>query len=219
MRKSVYETLPSIAHRSLNEKVYEMIQQAILEEKIKPGEKLNVVALAEKFEVSRTPVTWALHKLAFEGIVQIYERRKTCVITLTPEMVEQTFDLRRVLEVYAAEKIIRLATEDQIHSLESLIKLMEESNEYIKFLEADRLFHETFVDIANNKRLSEMYRSLHSHSQVILRYYSCSDKRREETFWEHQEIVELMKKRQYPELVRCLENHINTVKNYLIGVI
>lgn len=216
--KISYELLPSIRYKSLTEEVYVMLKQAILEKKLKPGEKLDVSALARKFQVSRTPVTLALQRLAFEGLIEIFERKKTCVANLTPEMIEQTFDLRRVLETYAAERAVQLATSEQIESLRSLVTAMENTTDYARFLETDRMFHETFVDLAKNRRLSEMYRSLNVHSQVILVYYLRLDKRTGATANEHRRIVDFLEKRQLAELCESIRSHIETVKaNLTVG--
>lgn len=208
--------LSSIPNSSLTEKVYQMLRQAILERKIQPGEKLNLDALAKTFNTSRTPVTYALKRLAFEGLVEIKERKKTSVINLTPEMIQETFDLRRVLEVYAAEQAVKFVTGEEISSLRDLAAEMEREADYSKFLDQDRRFHENFIDIARNNKLTAIYRSLHVHSQVMIECYLRPDKRIEATLIEHQRMIELLEKRELEPLIELIKDHIELVKGNLL---
>lgn len=216
MSEPLYDMWSSIPNSSLTEKVYQNLRRAILERKISPGEKLNPGALAKAFNTSRTPVTYALKRLAFEGLVEIKERKKTSVINLTPEMIEQTFDLRRVLEVYAAEQAMKYVTEAEIGSLRELAAEMEKETDYSMFLDQDRRFHESFINIARNKKLTTIYQGLHIHSQVIIECYLRPDKRIADTLTEHHRMIELLEKRELQPLIDLIRDHIELVKGNLL---
>lgn len=216
MAEPLYDMLSSIPNSSLTDKVYQMLRQAILERKLLPGEKLNLDALAKTFNTSRTPVTYALKRLAFEGLVEIKERKKTSVINLTPEMIQETCDLRRVLEVYAAEQAVKFVTKEELSSLRDLAVAMERETDYSKFLDLDRRFHESFIQIARNKKLNTIYQSLHVHSQVMFECYLRPDKRIEATLIEHRKMIELLEKRQLQPLIELIKDHIELVKGNLL---
>ncbi|MCK0096714.1 GntR family transcriptional regulator [Yoonia sp. F2084L] len=63
--------------------VYERMRDEIMWMQIEPGSALDEVALASKYEVSRTPIREALLLLANEGFVQFLQNRTTIVAPLT----------------------------------------------------------------------------------------------------------------------------------------
>src|SRR6202140_2242262 len=102
--------------------VYQAMRQAIVSCVIKPGERLNVEELAEKFGVSLTPVRGALQQLATEGLVEIRPRSGTFVASLTAQDVEETFQLRGALECLAAEEGLRNISPQQLRRLKELVR-------------------------------------------------------------------------------------------------
>ncbi len=76
--------------------VYDRLRDDILWLRLEPGSALDEVALAERFEVSRTPVREALVMLAGEGLVQFLPNRTTIV---APMLLNNTGDYVDVLLV------------------------------------------------------------------------------------------------------------------------
>jgi len=63
----------------LNEQVYNYIKEKIINDELKPNEKIDVTLLAKKLNVSRTPVTAALSRLQHDGYVTILPQSGTFV--------------------------------------------------------------------------------------------------------------------------------------------
>src|SRR5436305_10192799 len=101
--------------------VYQAMRQAIVTCAIKPGERLNVEELAEKFGVSLTPVRGAIQQLATEGLIEIRPRSGTFVANLNHQEVDETFKIRCALECLAAEEAIHRFTQDQVRRLKELL--------------------------------------------------------------------------------------------------
>ena len=59
--------------------IYESLKQAIVDLTLEPGAPLDEVTLAERFDMSRTPVREALVRLAAEGLVTQLPNRNTIV--------------------------------------------------------------------------------------------------------------------------------------------
>lgn len=83
--------------------VYLGIRRAIVEGRYPPGTRLIEQRLAEEFDVSRTPVREALHRLQTEGLVIVERNRGAQVRALTEEEISDLYDVRARLESYAAE--------------------------------------------------------------------------------------------------------------------
>ncbi len=54
----------------LRERVYVLLQQAIVTGELLPGQRVRDMEIAEQFGVSRTPVREALQRLEDEGLVE-----------------------------------------------------------------------------------------------------------------------------------------------------
>lgn len=83
---------------SRSEWVEDQLRRALLSGDLRPGERLLTAQLAERFQVSPTPLREALHRLSGEGLVEFVPQRGARVTDLSPtENVELTF-LRELLE-------------------------------------------------------------------------------------------------------------------------
>src|SRR5215211_7468844 len=80
-------------------RVREEIQRAIVTGALAPGERLTAEALAHRFGTSRTPIREALLSLEAEGLVELYE-------------------LRAVIEPYAAARAAERIGPDTLAALD-----------------------------------------------------------------------------------------------------
>jgi DNA-binding GntR family transcriptional regulator len=62
-------------YKPLREMVFESLREAIILGRLKPGERLMEIQLAEEMGVSRTPVREAIRKLELEGFVVMVPRK------------------------------------------------------------------------------------------------------------------------------------------------
>lgn len=82
-------------------RVYEQIRRAILSNELKPGDILNEVDLAQRFNSSKTPTREALIVLAHENYIEPMPRVGYIVTKTTIQDIRETFHLRIILEVDA----------------------------------------------------------------------------------------------------------------------
>lgn len=78
--------------------IAERVVEAILAQKLAPGERLGEQALAENFSVSRTMVREALMQLQARGFVEVQSRRGWYVVEPSAEEARDAFSARRVVE-------------------------------------------------------------------------------------------------------------------------
>ena len=60
-----------VRHGDNSLRVYDALRQRIATRQYAPGERLTEAEIAQEFEISRTPVRQALHRLAVEGLVEV----------------------------------------------------------------------------------------------------------------------------------------------------
>ncbi|NHM33728.1 GntR family transcriptional regulator [Neobacillus terrae] len=102
---------------------YETIRTWIIRGNLKPGQRLLETQLAEQLGMSRTPVREALRRLEIEGLIQFAPNKGAVVKKYTQEELNYIFNLRVLLEGYAAEQA---ALNRKEHHCEEIASLNEE---------------------------------------------------------------------------------------------
>ena len=113
-----------IQRRRATDEVYDAMRQAILTRVFKPGQRLLIDEISRKLGVSLTPVRHAIQQLATEGLVAIHPRSGTYVTAVSPEDIEETFEIRCALESLAAERAISRITSEAVDRLRDLLTVL-----------------------------------------------------------------------------------------------
>lgn len=135
----------------------------VVEGRLAPGQELNSVDLATRFETSRTPVREALLRLESEGIVTSRPRRRTEVFKPTLAQVRDIYHLRAHLHILVSELVVERASDEQIAVLESWQEVCasdvrnEDNNAYFWHNIAAR---NAELHFSANQELERMLRSL-----------------------------------------------------------
>jgi len=217
--------LARISRERAVDAVYKALRQAILGSLIRSGERLNVEELARKLGVSLTPVRHAIQQLATEGLVEVRPRGGTFVASLTPQDVEETFDLRCALECLAAERAMRRITPQDLRHLgqilESLRMPVRTEEDQKNHERANVEFHMVLIRAAGNRRLLEMYEALNAHIKIARIHASDADwpTRLQEEQSEHEAIVSALENKRTAELVQALRKHIYRARDSLMAAI
>ncbi len=122
--------------------------------RLSPGEKIVEVQWAKKLGISQTSVREALNILTAEGFVQKGSGRTAQVTQLTDEDVIHSYELRAVLEGYAAR--IVAAIKSDLAPLEQALEDMRSAvqcNNMRAFYERDLHFHVLMAEMTGNKML------------------------------------------------------------------
>ncbi|MEW1717971.1 GntR family transcriptional regulator [Streptomyces sp. NPDC093109] len=141
---------------AVRERVLAALRQDIIAGRLRPGDRLVERELAERFEVSRVPVREAVRALVAEGFVLFETPRRAVVRRLTVTDVDELFELREALEVYAAGRAAERAGRD---GLAGLAEVLERAAEATRTRDAERitdlntLFHDRVLAMAGNSLL------------------------------------------------------------------
>lgn len=84
--------------------VADELRRAIMAHDFKPGQKLSVVALAERYSVSQTPLREAFARLAGEGWVDHIPQRGVRVADISIRDMLEIYELREMLEPLAIRR-------------------------------------------------------------------------------------------------------------------
>jgi len=196
---------------SINEKIYNLIKQRIINYEFPPGHKITVKKLQDELGVSNSPIKDALFRLVGEELVEITSRRGTFVKDVTVQDVIEIDETRTIIETGAVELSVKKITDQEIENLEKLYQatLMEgEEFDYKIFMERDNSFHLAIVEMAGNQRLVNIFKRLNGHMQVVrFRYARKPKKKLSWTDSDHKEILNAIKARDTDRIRRCIIEH------------
>ncbi len=151
--------------------IYEELRQRILTLKLKPGEPLDEISLAEQFGLSRSPVRDALARLVSEGLVTSLPNRTTIVtpfeIAEFPNYVAALDLVQRAVTRFAAlnrtdadmEKI-RQANEKYLEAIRA--------GDFQAMSELNKAFHLEIATAGRNPYFLNYYERLLGEGQRLL---------------------------------------------------
>ncbi|MDC7713654.1 GntR family transcriptional regulator [Vogesella sp. LYT5W] len=165
---------------SSSRNVYDALRTEILELKLPPGQLLDETSLADRFELSRSPIREALIRLAADNLVVTLPNRSTIVapleISAFPKYVEALSIAQRICTRLAAE----LRSEQDLLIIAKRQKQFEaavRSGDHLAMSETNKNFHLAIAEAGRNPYLTAFYdrlldegrRMLHLHFEYLER--------------------------------------------------
>jgi DNA-binding GntR family transcriptional regulator len=177
-----------------SDRAYSHIRSMILSGELQPGLQIREEALAELCGVSRTPVRDALRRLEAELFIRRNESQRSFVADWSLDDLEEAFQLRAMLEAYAAKRAATRISWDQLARLrghnDAIKQAIGASKPDIpRFLDHNRHFHTIILEASGSERLSGMLTQV-TEQPVVLRtaqQYDLENLRR--SHHEHEELV------------------------------
>ena len=191
----------------LREVVSDALRERITLGDYEPGDNLVEERLARELGVSRNPVREALHILNAEGFVELIPRRGAVVARLSHRKVAEIFEVRTALEGLAAELAAIKANKERVEQLFEILARAKQGlamDDEGALVEANALFHEHVIELADNSYLAHVMTQVRGHINWIFRQ-TASGSRGHHSLEEHVELAHAIasgKPRQASELAR-----------------
>jgi len=138
------------------EYAYQMLLDAIREQRVEPGERVREEDVSRMLGISRTPVRQAMHRLQTRGLLVQAPGRGLLVAELGRPQVIELYAMRELLEGAAARLAAQHAGPSDIiamrHVLEEFRKAAPNPR---KLARINRMFHATIHEAAHNRYLSQ----------------------------------------------------------------
>jgi DNA-binding GntR family transcriptional regulator len=215
----------SRADRSIRTQAYEYIHGMIVSGELVDG-AISELAIAQELGISRTPIREAIGQLLAEGLLEQTPNRGTTVVQLKRQDIIDLYELREVLECYAAGKAARLKPypseleQWQKHADEILV-LKEEleksgkprlnAEQMRRFMVSDHSFHAMLMHLAANARMLKAV----NDSRVLIRIFAMGHQaydasQLDRLYHQHDQIIRAVAD-QNPELAtKLIAEHIRT---------
>jgi DNA-binding GntR family transcriptional regulator len=152
--------LAFLRSESLTTVLQEKIERMILGGELKAGERINELALAQAFGVSRSPIREACRKLEQAGMVEIIKNRGMFVCSIDLQRAMDIYEIRGALAGLAGKLIVQRATDDDIAALHLMVQSMEDtvrSGVVAEYYRQNIAFHNALIRCTGNQRLVDMF--------------------------------------------------------------
>ncbi|MBX7482409.1 GntR family transcriptional regulator [Qipengyuania qiaonensis] len=196
-----------------SDRAYGTIREMIMSGEFAPGDALGEEALAERCGVSRTPVRDALRRLEADMLITRTGTQRSFVADWSLDDIADVFELRAMLEGYAAQRAAERMDDDTLKALRAcnaeLRKAVSTSPPNVDlFLERNREFHALILESAASRKLVALlasvieqpvvWRTAHHYGEEELRR-SCS---------EHDEVLAAFARRDGDWAEAIMSSHI-----------
>ncbi|MCM1182467.1 MAG: GntR family transcriptional regulator [Roseburia sp.] len=203
----------------LRDVVFNTLRQEILTGKMKPGERLMEIHLANKLGVSRTPIREAIRKLELEGLVIMIPRRGAEVAQITWKNLKDVLEVRRALDVLAIELACERMSQDEAVSLYKACEAFEAATgtqDTRRIAEADVALHDIIVVSTGNDRLIQLVNNL---AEQMYRYrfeYLKDASRHPMLVREHKEMYRSILRQDKTAAATLVRKHIDNQEEAII---
>jgi len=199
----------------LTDTVYNSLREDIFAFRLLPGDRFAENDVAERLQVSRTPVREALMRLQSEGLVRGYFRNGWEVVPIDLARFASLYELREMIELHAVAKLCSPRVSDVARQA-----LVTELGRFWQVGPARRLrnglrvaahdeqFHCALVHAGGNPETDAVYRQVTEQLRIMRRldfaYGDCIG----DTYDEHAAILDAVRQRDAELAARLIARHI-----------
>ena len=217
--KEVIKLTDLSQNKPLNEIVFEGLRNAIIKGIIPIGERINESVYAEKMNISRTPVREALRRIQEEGLVEYVPHFGVVVKKITIEDAIEIYQIRKALDILAAQNAMKIMTEEQFDEMEALLKKTDEADErgdFREVIELSKRFNDMIYTFSRMPRLDIIAKKLR---QYLMRFRDISlteNERRRKALDEHWILYKNMRQKNYEQVAIITTEHLDYSEKFIL---
>ena len=203
--------------------VYDTLRTEILALTLAPGQLLDETSLAERFDLSRSPVREALIRLAAEELVVTLPNRSTIVAPIDLASFPKYVDALDIAQRVTARLAAELRTDTDLEAMASRQRRFEtavKSGDHLAMSETNKDFHMVIAEAARNPYFTAFYgklldqgrRMLHLHFEFLERThegYLLTD--------EHHEMLAVIKAKDAERADKLAHDHTRQFRDSFIA--
>ncbi len=202
------------------EDIYARLKARVVGFGIRPGERINEVALARDLKVSRTPLREALNRLVAERLVEIRPGAGFFCRPLEPQAIYDLYELRRIIEVSAVMLACQRATDQELAALaeDTMARGMEVAGLTVaEAVERDEEFHIGIARLTGNTELATTLEAINDRIRFI-RWVNMSA-RVAASKDQHRAILQALLDRDEDRAGDALADHISRRKDEVVAAV
>ena len=201
----------SLERLSLSQSAETAILAMIVAGDLAAGERINEVHLAERLQISRTPLREALNRLSSEGSLEARPHYGYFVKALTVEEFEQVYDIRPILDP-AALRLAGLPSHEQIARLEKINQRLVRTRNAAAAIALDDEWHLTLLEACPNRVLVGLIQNMMARTRLYELALMRDTKGVAHAGQDHERILAALKARDLDTACLALQRNMQTGK-------
>jgi DNA-binding GntR family transcriptional regulator len=193
------------------EATYLGLRQAIYQGAIPEGTVLRERELASALGVSRTPIRESLARLEAEGIVVAIPHGGVVVAEVSPQDVEEIYELRAGIEGMAARLAAQRASDAELAALGEVLQemtVLARDGQLESLPPLAARFHRLLYEAARNRRLQALAVNCYEAVQRVKRSSLMRPGRAGQALEEHRRILAALRRRDPEAAERAAREHL-----------
>ncbi|WP_375509209.1 GntR family transcriptional regulator [uncultured Caballeronia sp.] len=194
-----------------SDRVRESIESEIAEGTLPPGCPLDEALLMSRFDVSRTPVREALLQLVGAGMVEMRPRQGAVVAEIALPRLIEMFDVMAEFEAMCGRLAARRITKIQLAELykfHDACRAASHAGDRDLYYRENERFHFIIYAASHNVFLYDQAKILHRRLRPYRRLQLRVPRRMQDSFMEHQEVVEALTRADGEAAASALRSHV-----------
>jgi len=199
----------SLDAENLAERVYRELREMAISFEIRPGERLNEIALAKHLGVSRTPLREALNRLCSEGFLTFSTNQGFFRKPLEVKEIYDLYELRQVLESGAMKMVVDRATAEQLAEIERFVEQSAKdvpTRSTLELVALDESFHEQLMTLSGNEQILRSIQNINGRIRYVR--WVDMDGRRSATQAQHKAMLKKLQERDAEGSAKLMSEHI-----------
>lgn len=196
-----------IKKQTISDNISEYLRDQIMTRKLKEGDRIVESQIAKELGVSQAPVREALLQLEGMGLVKNKPYVGSYVLPVDMDIIQQAYELRNMLEAYAATLVIDKINEEEVARMEGHLQNMRDAlarDDRRTIIDEDNKFHGVVVKRVGNPMLLKMWQmSSTQWSSLTITYFDDMDYIVES----HVRIIEYLREKNLEALKKELQIH------------
>lgn len=188
------------------------LRRAIVEQALKPGDRLPEDALGERFGVSRTIARHALGQLAAEGLVDLRRNRMATIATPSYDEARDAFEIRNQLERLVVKALAGRLQRAQIVQLQKHVEAEKAARTGSKAasIRLATEFHVLLAEITKKPLLARYVTEISYRCGLILSAFGHAHSS-ECAVSEHSALIDMLAKGDVEASMRMMSEHLDGV--------
>ena len=205
--------------QTITDALIRQLRDEIRSGEIPPGTRLRQVEVAQRFNVSTTPVREAFTALEREGLLVSTPHRGVVVFHPTVDDLHETYEIRIALESLATRLAAERIGDRDIDDLRKILERMQaaKGGSIERYGSLNDEFHARIYAAAGRPKLVKLIGDLRTSSEAYLRVYATIRPTAEQTHPDHVAIFEALEARKPAAAAAAMATHLQHTVDLVAG--
>ncbi|MBY6089921.1 GntR family transcriptional regulator [Maritimibacter alkaliphilus] len=194
-------------------RVFEDLRRRIIALELPPGTPFLRAELAQRYDVSQTPIREAMQRLEQEGLVKVYPQSKTVVTKIDVPQIYEAHFLRTAVEIELVRRLAEEPPKETLARARSLLRMQDavkgDPAQMAVFQELDEVFHQTLFDGIGQGGIHALIRARSGHLNRLRRLDPPSGEKIAYILRGHGEILDGIEARDPAAAMVAMRDHLS----------